>query len=195
MMLQVTLPACLLSSAEPTTGLDPETRLELWRTLLALKHDKAILLATHAMDEAELLGDQIAILSAGELKCKGSSIQLKQRYCPDMLLRVNFCPGQGKQAILAAIPQAILQPGSEFEGTAEFALKLPAPGTTPAAGEVLLSEVFGTMERLAQDRRTERISRGKVVLHWAVTQMDLETVFLKLCPTSEDDLAPRRRQT
>merc|ERR1740130_1149270 len=103
---------------EPTTGLDPETRLELWRTLLALKQDgnKAILLATHAMDEAELLGDQICILSAGELKCKGTSLQLKQRYCPDMLLRTNFAPGSGKRSVLAAIPQARLQPGSEFEG-------------------------------------------------------------------------------
>merc|ERR1711939_217347 len=62
---------------EPTTGLDPETRLELWRTLMRLKRDKAVLLATHAMDEAELLCDQISILSAGQLKCKGSALALK----------------------------------------------------------------------------------------------------------------------
>ena len=141
------------------------------------------------MDEAELLGDQICILSAGELKCKGTSLQLKQRYCPDMLLRTNFAPGSGKRSVLAAIPQARLQPGSEVEGAAVFSLRLPLPGQPPdaAAGQVRLSEVFETMERLTK-------GSAAPVLDWGVTQMDLESVFLKLCPASEDDLAPRRRR-
>lgn len=44
------------------------------------KSDKIIILTTHYMDEADILGDRIAIMAEGEVECTGSSLFLKQRY-------------------------------------------------------------------------------------------------------------------
>ncbi|KAF5269887.1 hypothetical protein FQR65_LT05685 [Abscondita terminalis] len=65
---------------EPTAGMDPSARRALWDLLLSQKKDRTILLTTHFMDEADLLGDRIAIMANGRLQCSGSSFFLKKKY-------------------------------------------------------------------------------------------------------------------
>ncbi|XP_055460807.1 ATP-binding cassette sub-family A member 17-like isoform X2 [Psammomys obesus] len=65
---------------EPTSGMDATSRRAFWDLLEEQKGDRTILLTTHFMDEADFLGDRIAILAKGELQCCGSSGFLKQRY-------------------------------------------------------------------------------------------------------------------
>ncbi|CAM1324270.1 ABCA2 (predicted) [Pycnogonum litorale] len=62
---------------EPTAGIDPYSRRAIWDLILKYKKDRTILLSTHHMDEADMLGDRIAIMSNGSLKCCGSSLFLK----------------------------------------------------------------------------------------------------------------------
>jgi ABC-type multidrug transport system ATPase subunit len=56
---------------------DPHARRAIWDLLLKYKLNRTILLSTHHMDEAELLGDRIAIISDGRLQCCGTSLFLK----------------------------------------------------------------------------------------------------------------------
>ncbi|XP_043856125.1 phospholipid-transporting ATPase ABCA3-like [Dromiciops gliroides] len=65
---------------EPTSGMDPVSRRSIWDLLQNQKSNRTILLTTHFMDEADLLGDRIAIMAKGELQCCGSSLFLKQKY-------------------------------------------------------------------------------------------------------------------
>lgn len=65
---------------EPTAGLDPGARRELWNLLIAEKQTRTILLSTHFMDEADVLGDRIAIMNDGALRTVGSSFFLKQKF-------------------------------------------------------------------------------------------------------------------
>ncbi|XP_050517580.1 phospholipid-transporting ATPase ABCA3-like isoform X2 [Diabrotica virgifera virgifera] len=65
---------------EPTAGMDPSARRVLWELLQKQKEGRTILLSTHFMDEADLLGDRIAIMAGGELQCCGSSFFLKKKY-------------------------------------------------------------------------------------------------------------------
>ena len=62
---------------EPTSGMDPTARRQVWEMLKNYKNDRIILLTTHFMDEADYLGDRIGIMSEGQLKCLGSSMYLK----------------------------------------------------------------------------------------------------------------------
>uniref|UniRef100_A0A8B9GZW2 Zgc:172302 n=1 Tax=Astyanax mexicanus TaxID=7994 RepID=A0A8B9GZW2_ASTMX len=62
---------------EPTAGVDPYSRRGIWDLLLKYRKDRTIILSTHYMDEADLLGDRIAIISQGKLCCCGSSLFLK----------------------------------------------------------------------------------------------------------------------
>ena len=63
---------------EPTTGLDPLARKELWDVLEKEKRDRCLLLTTHYMDEADVLGDVVAIMVAGKLVCADAPDRLKR---------------------------------------------------------------------------------------------------------------------
>uniref|UniRef100_A0A8C3RBS5 P-type phospholipid transporter n=1 Tax=Cyanoderma ruficeps TaxID=181631 RepID=A0A8C3RBS5_9PASS len=64
---------------EPTAGVDPYSRRGIWELLLKYRQGRTIILSTHHMDEADILGDRIAIISHGKLCCVGSSLFLKNQ--------------------------------------------------------------------------------------------------------------------
>ncbi|KAG5055117.1 hypothetical protein JHK85_007627 [Glycine max] len=65
---------------EPTSGMDPYSMRLTWQLIKKIKKGRIILLTTHSMDEADELGDRIAIMANGSLKCCGSSLFLKHHY-------------------------------------------------------------------------------------------------------------------
>lgn len=65
---------------EPTAGVDPYARRAIWDVMLKQKKGRTIIMSTHFMDEADLLGDRIAIVNQGKLVCVGSSIFLRSTY-------------------------------------------------------------------------------------------------------------------
>lgn len=68
---------------EPTTGLDPEARLEVWKTVKQLADGgTTILLTTQHLEEAEQLADNIAILHGGKIIAKGTLAELKRLFPP-----------------------------------------------------------------------------------------------------------------
>uniref|UniRef100_A0A8C3J6Q0 ABC transporter domain-containing protein n=1 Tax=Calidris pygmaea TaxID=425635 RepID=A0A8C3J6Q0_9CHAR len=62
---------------EPTSGVDPYSRRSIWDLLLKYRSGRTIILSTHHMDEADILGDRVAIISQGKLFCSGSPVFLK----------------------------------------------------------------------------------------------------------------------
>ncbi|EYC28617.1 hypothetical protein Y032_0007g3319 [Ancylostoma ceylanicum] len=65
---------------EPTAGVDPFARRAIWDLVLKYKEDHTIIVATHFMDEADILSDRIAIMSEGTLKAVGTPMSLKSEY-------------------------------------------------------------------------------------------------------------------
>lgn len=65
---------------EVSSGLDPVSRRIIWDILLAFKTTRTIVLTTHFLDEADLLSDNIAILSQGTIQAQGSPFDLKQEF-------------------------------------------------------------------------------------------------------------------
>ncbi|XP_070557065.1 uncharacterized protein [Ptychodera flava] len=65
---------------EPTSGIDPMARRGIWDLILRNRQDRTIILCTHHMDEADFLGDRIAILDRGTLRACGSPLFLKRRF-------------------------------------------------------------------------------------------------------------------
>ena len=60
--------------------MDLSTRRNFWEMLKSYKKDRIIILTTHYMDEADVLGDRIGIMCKGTMKCLGSSLFLKNRF-------------------------------------------------------------------------------------------------------------------
>ena len=77
---------------EPTTGLDPVSRVAVWEMLQRIKseRDLTVLITTHYMDEADKLCDRIAIVDHGELKALDSPMKLKASIPGKNVLEVSF---------------------------------------------------------------------------------------------------------
>ncbi|KAL1483206.1 hypothetical protein MTO96_033361, partial [Rhipicephalus appendiculatus] len=65
---------------EPTAGLDPQSRNEVWDLLQKMRRTCTMLLTTQDMEEADVISDRIAILAEGTIRCCGSSQFLKHRF-------------------------------------------------------------------------------------------------------------------
>ena len=78
---------------EPTTGLDPESRLEVWNSVKELAgRGTTVLLTTQYLDEAEHLADRIAILHQGRIIANGTLAELKQLFPPAQVEYVEKQP-------------------------------------------------------------------------------------------------------
>jgi ABC-2 type transport system ATP-binding protein len=78
---------------EPTTGLDPESRLEVWDSVKELAgRGTTVLLTTQYLDEAEQLADRIAILHRGRIIANGTLTELKQLFPPAQVEYVEKQP-------------------------------------------------------------------------------------------------------
>jgi ABC-2 type transport system ATP-binding protein len=92
---------------EPTTGLDPVSRVAVWEMLERIKHERdlTILITTHYMDEADKLCDRIAIVDHGELKALNSPLTLKASIPGKNVIEASFAspPGNWEQT-LSALP-------------------------------------------------------------------------------------------
>lgn len=74
---------------EPTSGMDPSSRRELWTLLLNMKsRGRSILFTTHYLEEADLLADRKAVLAKGKVKAMGSSKELKTQFGTGYHLRI-----------------------------------------------------------------------------------------------------------
>ncbi|QPI59264.1 ATP-binding cassette domain-containing protein [Streptomyces malaysiensis subsp. malaysiensis] len=70
---------------EPTTGLDPGSRAELWDLVRRVRaeHSTTVFLTTHYLDEADALADRIVVVDAGRIVAEGTSAELKRRHAGD----------------------------------------------------------------------------------------------------------------
>jgi ABC-2 type transport system ATP-binding protein len=89
---------------EPTTGLDPEARAEMWAGIEGLAHEDGVtvLLTTHYLEEADRLASRLAIVDRGRVVAAGTPEGLKSELRGDTLV-VELDGGAGHDAALAAI--------------------------------------------------------------------------------------------
>ncbi|KAI8838123.1 hypothetical protein BC829DRAFT_404623 [Chytridium lagenaria] len=82
---------------EPTTGMDPVNRRHVWSFVEKFKKDRVIVLTTHSMEEADVLGDRIAIMAHGRMRALGNAISLKAKYGAGYRIRCDYECGRSRQ--------------------------------------------------------------------------------------------------
>jgi len=125
---------------EPTSGMDPYSRRATWNILLSSKSERAIILSTHFLDEADLLGDRVGIMAAGKVRCCGSSMFLKKRYGVGYNLTLNKADEHvSSDPIEAVIRRHVpsVKPLSDVGGECSFQVPSEASGRFPALFEEL----------------------------------------------------------
>lgn len=90
---------------EPTTGLDPRTRLDLWNTIRGLvKGGTSIVLTTQYLDEADELAEQIAVIDRGKVIAQGTSDELKSKLGGD-LVEIEFNTEEDRKKAIDVVKQ------------------------------------------------------------------------------------------
>jgi len=100
---------------EPTTGLDPLSRRRVWGMIEALKPGRVLVLTTHSMEEADALGDQVAIVAGGRLRANGTPLFLKSHYGAGY--QISLLTDPARLGELRALVHEHL-PGAEIVGAA-----------------------------------------------------------------------------
>ncbi|KAL0920884.1 hypothetical protein M5K25_007899 [Dendrobium thyrsiflorum] len=148
---------------EPSTGLDPASRNNLWNVIKNAKKDRAIVLTTHSMEEAEVLCDRLGIFVTGTLQCIGNPKQLKARYGGSYVFTMTTSSNEEEEVDLLVQK---LSPNAkkiyQISGTQKYGLPKQ---------EVKIANVFRAVEN-AKVRFT--------VQAWGLADTTLEDVFIKV---------------
>jgi len=100
---------------EPSSSLDPGSRIGLWEIVQSISKNRCTLLTTHSMEEAEVLCNKIAIIKDGGFVCLGTSSQLKQSYGEGYKILIQLQPNHQIQPVLAAV--RTIAPGAQLLST------------------------------------------------------------------------------
>ncbi|KAJ0240334.1 ABC transporter A family member 7 [Hirschfeldia incana] len=153
---------------EPSTGLDPASRKNLWTVIKRAKQNTAIILTTHSMEEAEFLCDRLGIFVDGSLQCIGNPKELKGRYGGSYVFTMTTSSeneGNVEKLIQDVSPNA--KKIYHIAGTQKF--ELPKE-------EVRISEVF---------QAVEKAKNNFTVFAWGLADTTLEDVFIKVARTGQ----------
>eukprot|EP00474_Spongospora_subterranea_P005858 CRZ06316.1 hypothetical protein [Spongospora subterranea] len=148
---------------EPTTGLDPAARKNLWTVISNYKKSCALMLTTHSMEEAENLCDRVAIFERARLRCIGTCSALKQRFEQGYKLTITS-DGQHEQEIT----KQIMKTSSD----AILLNKLCGVVTYEVPSQTArLSVIF-------RDIESNKKTLG--ILDWCISNTTLEEVFVRI---------------
>lgn len=148
---------------EPTTGLDPQARRNLWETIRSIqKEGRTVILTTHYMDEAEELCDRVAIIDRGEVIALDTPTALIQTHAPGVKIHITVSDELSKEATNSRL--------ADLPGVDEV-----ISGTN---GEMIIfSQKFEeTIDALIQMGRQKEIDYTSL----RVEASNLEDVFLKI---------------
>ncbi|WJZ94126.1 hypothetical protein VitviT2T_013011 [Vitis vinifera] len=170
---------------EPTSGMDPYSMRLTWQLIKRIKKGRIILLTTHSMDEADVLGDRIAIMANGSLKCCGSSLFLKHQYGVGYTLTlVKSAPSASIAAdiVYRHVPSATCV--SEV-GT-EISFKLPL--SSSSSFESMFREIESCMNSVHNSDRSGNEDKYNLGIEsYGISVTTLEEVFLRVAGCDFDE--------
>jgi ABC-2 type transport system ATP-binding protein len=162
---------------EPTTGLDPQNRANLWDQLGRLRADgTTICLSTHYLDEADQLCDRVAIVDHGQVIALGTPDELKRRYSADTVTITPEIAAAGLPGLARELADAASASGSSSASESASA-PAPASASVTGGGAITLT-VADTTQALAAVFDVLAARRVNV-LATAVGRPSLDDVFLR----------------
>ncbi|XP_053686915.1 phospholipid-transporting ATPase ABCA3-like [Sabethes cyaneus] len=149
---------------EPTSGMDPSARRALWDLLQKEKKNRTILLSTHFMDEADVLGDRIAIMAEGILKTVGSPFFLKKTFGVGYRLICVKASNCNKQLLCGILRQYIPDVRIETDIGTELSF-------------VLREEYISVFQSMLEELENRMAECG--ITSYGISLTTMEEVFLK----------------
>ncbi|XP_029383604.1 cholesterol transporter ABCA5 isoform X1 [Echeneis naucrates] len=158
---------------EPTAGMDPCSRHQVWSLLKSRRAGRVTVLSTHYMDEADILADRKAVISQGQLKCVGSSLYLKTKCGVGYHLRMSINNGCEAEKITSLVKQHVPKAKLSRQHEAELTFTLPFESMDTFPG------LFSHLD----------CQPDLGIINYGVSMTTLEDVFLRLEAEAEVDQA------
>jgi len=169
---------------EPTSGMDPSSRRELWQLLLDMRdRGRTIVFTTHYLEEADLLADRKAVMVKGQIKASGTSRELKHEFGLGYHLRVllnKSAPAQNVERIKGLVAKHVATATDELVAAEERTQATDAPQTLAFTLPFAALDDFGP---LLSALEAEAAALG--ILDMEVAMTSLEEVFMKLGKDAE----------
>lgn len=150
---------------EPTSGMDPFSRRFTWDMLQQSRKGRTIILTTHFLEEAELLGDRIGIMSHGELCCCGSSLFLKKRFSQGYDFTLETSADCDHTALEATICQHIPELGTSAMNSNAKEMRVQLPMSALPKFSTLFAAIDASKTELG-------------VIDYGISTQSIETVFM-----------------
>lgn len=169
----------LLFLDEPTTGLDPMSRREVWEIIRQLRsHGRTILLTTHYMDEAQRLCDRVAIFDEGRVIALGTPDQLIRSLGGDQVVRFSFANKLEPHASLEPEPEMLAAiralPSVSLVEIVEGQVRLTCQ-QLPAVVTALI-ELLSREDLVLSDLNTREASLDDVFIHLTGKRLESDGV-------------------
>lgn len=152
---------------ECSSGVDALARQKLWNILLRERGARTIIFTTHFLDEADLLSDQIAILSKGSLKANGSAVELKNRLGNGY--RIHVPKGHGNPRV-----------GIDAQG---------------ASQKILYDQTIYTLQTSAEAARFVQVLEKNDVEKYEINSPTIEEIFFNVAEETEAIEASRTQSS
>eukprot|EP01065_Artemidia_motanka_P037245 TRINITY_DN4561_c0_g1_i4.p1 TRINITY_DN4561_c0_g1~~TRINITY_DN4561_c0_g1_i4.p1 ORF type:complete len:1889 (+),score=471.83 TRINITY_DN4561_c0_g1_i4:256-5922(+) len=183
---------------EPSAGMDPQARRELWKVVAAAARlqGRSVVLTTHHLEEVEALSSglhRVAIMARGELRCVAPLQRLKSRFGGGYELSLQAAdPGRAARAVMRWVASAFPSAVQTERTAARLSYRLPArggdhkgkgaaaEGSAWKGGTVLLGDAFRTLADCP-------LLRSGELTHYALSQLSLEQVFLRVSSDADKE--------
>jgi ABC-type multidrug transport system ATPase subunit len=203
---------------EPSAGLDPVSRRNLWRVILTTMSNRAVILTTHSMEEAEALCRRIGIMVLGQMRCLGSKQHLKNKFGSGFELTVKMLASTAPLLHRENSPmQAESESKSSAAETAVAASNVSSLNDKVTALHQFLASYFPSITQIAQNGSllTFQIPKAEIRLglafsviednkerleieDYVIAQPTLEQVFIRtvrrFTPDDHDDKKKGKRR-
>ena len=177
---------------ESSSGMDPAARRRIWDLIAEAAKDRAVILTTHSMEEAEALCNRVAIMINGNIRCLGGVQHLKQKFLGGYTLSMS-CNSHSSKGEIDRAQNYVLQNISPSATLSErhgpyLKFEVPAFDRLSVEGVKSLGSLFGELQQLVNDA-------SSAVISYSVSQCTLEQIFINLVRDESDSKKASEDQT
>ena len=152
---------------EPSCGMDPVARRQMWQVMESASQDSAVILTTHSMEEAEAVSTRLGIMADGRMKCMGTAAELRERFSNGVEVFVQIHSLEDSSMEFEAQARSAITGISNFEGSGRSVLFVVEPENKLITIDFIAS-IFSFLEAGKHSR---------LVADYSVSQNSLDQVF------------------
>lgn len=161
---------------EPCSAVDTRARRAIWQTIRVLRHGRAVVMATHHLDEAELLSDQVIVLNEGRVISESGTQALRDQFTRSLCVRIEVAAARTAEVVAAV--RAVVLECNGGGGNDDVLVEHQADGLDVTVSRYTTAGAYANMAPLM--RTLERLQELRRIAGFRVRNNNLESMFNRL---------------